>query len=87
MKLFVVLRGTGRQIYRIKEHNVSFSYSRHHVASVQWTKQRAKGKGPVLFLALIALGPGGTVSPFVTQVTPYAKKRPCVAQRPFQHQF
>lgn len=55
---------------------MSLSYSRQHTASVQWIKQRARNKGPFLFLAFDCSGARGTeLSPYGTQVTPYVKKK------------
>lgn len=62
-------------MYRIIEHHVSFSYSRQHTASAQWIKKRQGVKGPFLFLALIALGLGGTECHLL------AIRSPCMLKR------
>lgn len=76
MKQFVVPWGFKREIYKILEYNVSFSFSRQRTASVQWIKQRVRSKGPFLFLAHDCSRTRGTeLSPSGIQVTPYVKKK------------
>lgn len=79
MKQFVVPWGVRREIYKILEYNVSFSYSRQHTASVQWITRRVRSEGPFLFLALDCSRTRGTeLSPSGIQVTPYVKKKDSV---------